>query len=192
MLQYHEESFRNASSGWHNEWGSPWTAEGLMVCPKCGKTFDTGKFCRSCGTPLQAEAASNQPSSPSRHLEAGTTFAFFSPAKISNKLRDLSGHVATAIFGHVRLDLTARPLPPGETRISLYSIFGNCQVIVPSDVAVKVTGVAVLSRLTAEQRDIGNGVLSIEEYVGPGYARAPRQLHIDVASFFGHIRIGRR
>jgi hypothetical protein len=166
-----------------------------MYCPKCGTLSNTDSYCRSCGANLGRVATALADKELNRHYSArragGTTLGIFHSEVITNEARDLSGHSAAAVFGQVILDLSAQPLPAGEMRINLYAIFGGAEVIVPSDVGVRVTGVSMLSGIKVRDHALGNGFFSVNEYVTPGYERAVRRIHIDATSVFGGITIKR-
>jgi predicted membrane protein len=165
-----------------------------MFCPKCGAQQPDGShFCRLCGTNLSivSDAMSNAPAGQQAPAISfgGTTLALFHHQSITNENQSLDGHGAAAIFGGVMLDLTARPLPDGETRVSVYSIFGGVDVLVSEDIGVRVTGVSVFSGINVRGHQLGNGVLSVNEYLSPGYASTVRRIHIDATAIFGGIKI---
>jgi lia operon protein LiaF len=121
----------------------------------------------------------------------GTTLGLFHSTTLTYEGRDLDGHIATSVFGQVTIDLTAAPLPPGQTKMSVYSIFGGIEVLVPEDVGVRVTGVTLFSGVKVRGREIGNGLFSVNEYTTPGYSQSVRQLHIDATSIFSGVKIRR-
>jgi hypothetical protein len=166
-----------------------------MYCPKCGARAESSRFCRSCGTNLArvsdalsgSERTNNHTSAP----KGGTTLCFFRPGKLTNKGQSLSGHSAAAVFGHIIIDLTAAELPEGETIIHSYSIFGSLDVLVGSDVGVRITGTSLFSDVKARGETMGNGMFSVDEYISPGYAQAARRLRIDATSIFSAVKIRR-
>jgi len=183
-----------------------------MFCPKCGEQSD-GKFCRSCGTdlgkiaekltaaaPKTRSIAAEQPAI-TRERETGaitrgsggsaTALGLFHSAFLSNENRSLDGQTAGSIFGTVVIDLTAAPLPPGETRISIFSIFGTAEVLVPENVAVRVTGVNAFGSTNVRGEEIGVGIFSSTNETTPGYEQATRRLRLDVTSIFSAVKIGR-
>lgn len=160
-----------------------------MFCPKCGTRSDSGRFCRSCGTNLAA--ISNTLSGPPGTRAGGTTLGLFHSTTLSNDGRELDGHSAASVFGHVTIDLTSAPLPPGRTKMNLYSIFGGIDVLVPDDVGVRVTGITFLSGISVRGRDVGNGLFRLNEYTTPGYSQCSRQLHIDAAGVFSGVKVRR-
>jgi predicted membrane protein len=121
-------------------------------------------------------------------LENRSTFSLFHPSYVSN-LRDLNGHTAVSVFGATELDLAAAPLALGETRINVISVFGGTDILVPDDVAVRVTGISMFGGVNVRGREISNGIFSVNQYESPGYAAAPRRLHIDATSIFGGTKI---
>lgn len=167
-----------------------------MYCPKCGTLSETDNFCRSCGANLGRVATALADKELNRRYASakpasGTTLGVFHSEVITNDARDLSDHSAAAVFGQVTLDLTAQPLPTGETRINLYAIFGGAEVIVPPDVGIRVTGVSMLSGIKVRDHTVGNGFFSVNEYKTPGYEQTRRRLHIDATGVFGGITIKR-
>lgn len=169
--------------------------EQVSFCPKCGTRSEGGKFCRACGTNLVAisNALTGSPPSPRflRRRRGGTTLGLFNSAGVSNKGRQLDGHNGASLFGSVTLDLTAEPLAAGETRINAFSAFGNAEVLVPDDVAVRVTGISIFGGVNVRGERFGHGWFAQNDYVTPGYERATRRLHIDATAIFGEVKIRR-
>jgi predicted membrane protein len=102
---------------------------------------------------------------------------------------DLNGHTAVAVFGGTQIDLAAAPLAIGETRINVVSIFGGTDVLVPDDIAVRITGISIFGGVNVRGRDLSSGIFSMNQYESPGYAVAARRLHIDATSIFGGVKI---
>jgi len=124
-----------------------------------------------------------------RSLSIGkkTTVNIFQNDSLSN-IVDLDGHTALSIFGTTRIDLTAAPFSPGELRLTLISIFGVIEVVVPDDIAVRITGVSIFGGVNVRGRELSGG-MGTNQYKTPGYAEAPRRLHIDATSIFGGIKV---
>lgn len=165
-----------------------------MFCPKCGAQSEGGKFCRSCGTNLVAVSDALMASEQPRELSTsggGTTLGLFHEAKLSNSDRSLDGHSTASIFGNVKIDLTANDLPPGESHLHVYSIFGAVEVFALNDVGIRITGISLFSSIKVRGDEIGNGIFSGHEYVSPGYAQAARRLHIDLTSIFSAVKLRR-
>jgi hypothetical protein len=166
--------------------------EGLMFCPNCGTSSDGTRFCRRCGTELErvAEALQAQDgpheAATRSHVSA---FGLFNSQTVSNAEGNFEGHVGLSIFGTVTADLRARPLPYGETRISLSSIFGTATVRVPEDVGVKITGLSVFSTAKVRGRRIGSGSVEGQAYETPGYSQMTRKVRIDATIIFGTLKI---
>ena len=163
-----------------------------MFCPKCGVEAGSSRFCRSCGTNLAVvsdllEDGHTSPLHTSR-LEGQSTLSLFHSSYITNE-RDLNGHTAVAVFGATQLDLAAAPLALGETRINVVSIFGGADILVPDDVAVRITGISMFGGVNVRGREVSSGIFSVNQYESPGYASAPRRLHIDATSIFGGAKI---
>jgi hypothetical protein len=166
-----------------------------MFCPRCGTQSEGGKFCRSCGTNLAVISDTlSEPEQARRHMQSrkgGTTLGLFHGTTLTNEGKEIDGHSAASIFGGVTIDLTAAPLPLGETKISVYSVFGSIDILVLDDVGIRITGVTLFSGITVRRHDIGNGLFSVNEYTSPGYSQCARQLHIDATSVFSGVKIRR-
>lgn len=166
-----------------------------MFCPKCGTQTESGNYCRSCGANLTrvAKVISN-PELNHRSVarrDSGTTVGIFNSAVVTNEARDLDGHNATAVFGGVRVDLSATPLYAGEVRLNLLTVFGGAEVIVPDDVGIRVTGVTIFAGLSVRGQSVGNALFSVNDYTTPNYAKSTRRLHIDATAIFGGVTIKR-
>ena len=163
-----------------------------MFCPKCGAEAGTSRFCRSCGTNLAIVSDLLEEGDPSalRTSAPGsrTTLSLFHSAYLSSE-RDLNGHTAVAVFGGTQIDLAAAQLPVGETRINVVSIFGGTDILVPDDVAVRITGISIFGGVNVRGRDLSSGIFTVNQYESPGYAVAARRLHIDATSIFGGAKI---
>jgi predicted membrane protein len=163
-----------------------------MFCPKCGAEAGTSRFCRSCGTNLAIVSDLLDEGGPAAirtaPLDRRTTLSLFHSSYVSND-HDLNGHTAVAVFGGTQIDLAAAPLAIGETRINVVSIFGGTDVLVPDDIAVRITGISIFGGVNVRGRDISSGIFSMNQYESPGYAVAARRLHIDATSIFGGVKI---
>ena len=163
-----------------------------MFCPKCGAQTE-GKFCRACGTNLTRVSEIIREPEQRRAVGArggeATTVGLFFGASVSNKNRRLDGLNAGAIFGSVEVDLTASALPEGETKITLFSIFGSAEVLVPDDVGIRITGFACFVGANVRGEQLSKGIFSTLDYVSDNYEQAPRRLHIDASSVFAGLEI---
>jgi predicted membrane protein len=163
-----------------------------MFCPKCGAKAGTSKFCRSCGTNLEIVSDLLEEGEPSTLHTAPmgnrTTLSLFHSSYLSNE-RDLNGHTAVAVFGATQIDLAEAPLAIGETRINVISIFGGTDILVPDDIAVRVTGFSMFGGVNVRGREISSGIVSANQYESPGYSVAARRVHIDATSIFGGVKI---
>ena len=164
-----------------------------MFCPKCGAESAIGRFCRSCGTNL--ETVSDIIGEPiPRTVNSGApgadfTLALFQQQSLSNARIGPKGHNAVAVFGGLTLDLTADPLPAGETRIAVVAVFASAEVLVPDDVAVRVTGFSLFGNVNAFGESLGNGIMNVNDYESPGYEQAERRVQLDVTSIFSGVRL---
>jgi hypothetical protein len=165
--------------------------EAAMYCPKCGAQSDNVRFCRSCGTNLVLVSDALSDTGQAKSYRGQTTLGIFHPATVTNERRSLHGHNAAAVFGNVIVDLTAEDLPPGETTIHLYSIFGSADVLVHDDVGVRITGVTLFSGIKVRGQQLGNGIFSVNEYISPGYYQSVRRLRIDATSVFSGVKLRR-
>ena len=163
-----------------------------MFCPKCGAQTE-GKFCRACGTNLTRVSEiirePEQRDVVGARSGAASTVGLFFGASVSNKNRRLDGLNAGAIFGSVEVDLTANRLPEGETKISLFSIFGSAEVMVPDDVGIRISGFAGLASATVRGENLTKSIFSTLDYVSENYDQASRRLHIDASSVFASLEV---
>ncbi|HWP43921.1 MAG TPA: LiaF domain-containing protein, partial [Blastocatellia bacterium] len=91
----------------------------------------------------------------------------------------------------VKIDLTSRPLPPGETKLSIYTVLGTTEIKVPEEVGIRVTGLTVLANVKMGRKDILHGFVETDEYRSPGYELATRRLHIDAVTLLAELKIKR-
>ena len=158
-----------------------------MYCPRCGAQSDSVKFCRSCGTNLtRVSQVIERPAESG--AGAATTVGLFSEKRISNRNLQMQGHNAGAIFGSLKLDLTADRLPEGETKISLFSVFGAAEVLVADEVGIHVTGFTGLANIKVRGKDL-NGGLGTCDYFSDNYETASRRLHIEASAIFAELKI---
>jgi predicted membrane protein len=164
-----------------------------VFCPKCGVEAGATKYCRSCGTNLTV-VSNVLEGGPSRSRTTAfgsrTRLNLFQSTRLSNEI-DMDGQTAVSICGETRIDLTAIPLLPGETRINVISLFGATEVFVPDDVAVRVTGVSIFGGVKIRGRALSNSIFSTSSYETPGFRQAAVRLHIDATTIFSGLKIKR-
>jgi hypothetical protein len=160
-----------------------------MFCPKCGAQADGVKFCRSCGTNLtRVSRVIEQPGAAGAVAGTATTLGLFSVTKVSNRDRLMQGHNAGAVFGGVVVDLTEGRLPEGETKISVFSLFGSAEVLVPDGVGVRVTGFTCLATASVHGKEVNSGFGPCD-YFSDNYEAASRRLHVEASAVFAELKI---
>ena len=163
-----------------------------MFCPKCGGEAGNARFCRLCGTNLAivSDLFDEDGASRLHPVSAGNriTLNIFHSSRLSNE-RDLNGHTAVGVFGGTEVDLTAAALPAGDTRINVVAVFAGTEILVPDDIAIRITGVSILGAVKVRCRQLGSGIFNLNAYETPGYAYAKRRLHIEATSIFGGVNI---
>ena len=162
-----------------------------MFCPKCGAENGPTRFCRSCGTNLTV-VSNVLDGKPERGVSLGrkTSLNIFQSSSLSNQ-SDLDGHTAVSIFGGTRIDLTAASLSLGELRLTVISIFGAIEILVPDDIPVRITGISIFGGVNVRGRALSDGIAGSNQYETPGYSGASRRVHIDATSIFGGVKIDR-
>ena len=163
-----------------------------MFCPKCGGEAGNAKFCRLCGTNLTVVSSLLEEGATSglsgKSVGNRITLNLFHSSSLSNE-KDLNGHTAVGVFGGTEVDLGVAPLALGDTKINTVSVFGGTEILVPDDVALRITGVSIFGSVKVRGRQISGGILQLNAYETPGYPNAMRRLHIDATSIFGGVNI---
>ena len=121
-------------------------------------------------------------------MAESSSISLFSEKKLSNRNRSIKGHNAGSIFGSLKLDLTAERLPEGETKITLFGVFGSTEVLVPDDVGLRVTGFTCFAAANVRGED-GNSGFGTFDYLSDNYDRASRRLRIEATAVFAEIKI---
>jgi cell wall-active antibiotic response 4TMS protein YvqF len=167
--------------------------EPVLFCPQCGARTEGGKFCRSCGTNLVVISEAISQPAFNQGLDAigssGTTVRIFGGGAVSNQGKELNNHTTLAVFGGIEIDLTAAPLPVGELKINVISIFGGTEIIVPDDVGVRISGITLFGGYEVLKKDSSGGLFHINDYYTPGYEHTARRVHINATTLFGGFDI---
>jgi hypothetical protein len=168
------------------------STEEIVFCPQCGARAEGERFCRFCGANLARVSEVMSASGATRRLEpsgqAGSTVRIFSGGTVSNRRKTLDGHTTLAVFGGIEIDLTKGEWPAGEVTISVVSIFGGTEIIVPDDVAVRVSGITFCGGYEVDGESSG-GLIQGNDYSSDQYDRTERRLHVKAATFFGGMEI---
>lgn len=164
-----------------------------MFCPKCGVEAGNTKFCRTCGTNLNVVSNildEDEHAATTRvlNLESKKTIDVLRSSTITNNV-DLNGHTAISVFGNTKIDLTAAPLGPGETRIDIVSVFSDTEIFVPEDVEVRVTGFALFGGISHQGRELAAGIGTVNHKT-QGFNQVTRRLHVNATSIFAVVKVG--
>ena len=93
-------------------------------------------------------------------------------------------------IGELVLDLTDVELPPGETAVEASVTIGALIVIVPSDLAIRVTGSVTAGEVTVFDTTFsGTGIN--ETVSTPDYDEAPVRLLLDASTGLGEVEVRR-
>ena len=93
-------------------------------------------------------------------------------------------------IGELVLDLTDVELPPGETAVEASVTIGALIVIVPSDLAIRVTGSVTAGEVTVFDTTFsGTGIN--ETVSTPDYDEAPVRLLLDASAGLGEVEVRR-
>ena len=167
--------------------------EPVEFCPKCGVRTEGSRFCRTCGTNLEMISQVISRPADERGLvtaQSGrSTVRVFSGGAVSNSRQQLDGHSTVAVFGGVEIDLTAAPLPAGETKINIVSVFGGTDILVPEDAGIRITGITLFGGFQVGKKDSFGGLFHVNDYRSPGYEQKTRRVHIDATSIFGGFEV---
>ena len=92
--------------------------------------------------------------------------------------------------GDAKLDMSEADIPPGETRIKVWSFVGDVRLSVPEGVGVAVSssGFIVEVRLLGRKRERFLSPIHMES---DDYATAERTIRLETTSFLGDVRIRR-
>jgi len=169
-----------------------------MFCPRCGAQSASKKFCRSCGTNLTGvsrvieqpgqQSAISQAKTTELSTSEAATLGLFSAKTVSNRDHPMHRHNAGSVFGSVTVDLTAERLPEGETKITLFSVFGSAELLVADDVGIRITGFTCFATVSVRGKELGSGFGPCN-YFSDNYEAASRRLHIEGTAVFAELKI---
>ncbi len=98
------------------------------------------------------------------------------------------GGTVSTVFGDSVLDLRECALAPGEQRLTLHGVFGDCSIRLPANTAYALSANTVFGSLrTPDQHRDGMG--SKIDVDSPGYANAGTRIRISASEVFGDIRV---
>jgi hypothetical protein len=76
--------------------------------------------------------------------DSRTLVAFMSGVERRGHWTPARKNICFAIMGGIGLDFRDVQLPPGETEVSLFCLMGGAEIIVPPDLAVDSSGIAIM------------------------------------------------
>jgi predicted membrane protein len=91
-------------------------------------------------------------------------------------------------FGELTVDLTESHLGPGTYRLTTSNLIGETTIIVPRDMAVKVTGSVTLGDLIIFDRK-NDGFFVSADYISDNYETASTKLLIETSTIIGETRL---
>jgi hypothetical protein len=94
--------------------------------------------------PAAAPAAPAAASITDSLRDSRTLFAFMGGAERRGHWTPARKNICFAIMGGIGLDFRDVQLPPNETEISLFCLMGGAEIIVPPDLAVDSSGIAIM------------------------------------------------
>ena len=92
--------------------------------------------------------------------------------------------------GDVNLDLTEAMIPPGETRIHVFSFVSTVRLVVPEDVGVALASTAFVttSRFFGRKRD---QILLAPPLTSDDYETAERKIRLEPTMFVADVKVRR-
>jgi len=92
------------------------------------------------------------------------------------------------LIGDVRLDLTQADIPPGETRLRIYGLIGDVDLLLPPEVgaAVYAAGLFTDTRLFGRKAD---SVFTPVEAASENYPQAERRLRLETYLAVGEVKV---
>jgi predicted membrane protein len=107
-------------------------------------------------------------------------------SKISS--HNFKGGSISTVFGDSDIDLTAITIAEGDHTLRVHGIFGDSQLRIRKESAVKLTANSTFGKLLI------NGEREIElspatPFISPTYASTSNRLHITISKVFGDIRV---
>ena len=92
------------------------------------------------------------------------------------------------IAGDIELDMTQAHIPTGETRIRIFGVFGDIDVLVPKTVGITVTSTGVITdaKILEEKRDV---FFSSTEKTSANFEKAKQKIRLETTFFIGDVTV---
>jgi lia operon protein LiaF len=91
-------------------------------------------------------------------------------------------------IGDVDLDYSQAELPVGETKLRIYSLIGDLDLVVPHDLGVSldINGAVTDAKLAGGKEESFFGTV---EYTSPDFLAAPKRLRVEVLSLINDVTL---
>lgn len=121
--------------------------------------------------------------------DTGLNLAFFGPVRRYGTWQVKEEEI-WLVVGDVNLDVTEAEVPPGETRIRIFSFVSTIRLIVPEGVGVEVAPTAFLTeaRLFGAKRDL---FLTAAPLTSGDYESAERKIRLEPTMFVADVKVRR-
>lgn len=117
--------------------------------------------------------------------------AFFSSLDHINTATHLEGDGFTTMFGSMQVDLTRRPLAPGEHTLNLFAMFGSITVRVLAEIGVHLESGVLMGQSSHDWRTADDKPLPRSAAPEVDFATAPVRLRITATAIFGSVQVVR-